>query len=63
MKLIIRDKPLSADEIWKQRTRAFLNLSPAEKIEQTLYLMWLNNKLPTKKERRKPGLLLKKVNL
>ncbi len=63
MKLIIRDKPLTPDEIWKIRTRAFLDLSPAERIKQTLYLMWLSNKLPTKMKRPKPGLLIKKLNL
>jgi len=61
MKLIIRDIPLSPDEIWKLRTRAFLDLSPSERIQQTLYLMWLNNKIPTKKQRPKPGLLIKKL--
>jgi len=61
MKLIIRNKPLSPDEIWKLRTKTFLDLSPAERIQQTLYLMCLNNKLPTKIGRPKPGLLYKKI--
>lgn len=60
MKVIIRDKPLKEDEAWKNRTQAFLALSPEERFNQTLYLMWLSKTKAPHQKRKEAKLLIQK---
>jgi hypothetical protein len=60
MKLIIRDKPLTADEAWKQRTQAFLALSPEERFNKALYMMWLSKIMAPQQKRRVAKMTIQK---